>query len=484
MDQAVFALSTKAGGSFIFAVSAGYIFRYKLDGTIDTYARYAYGWGNASIAYDPINDFIFCSFWNELRADDAGTVEGATLVRGLYRIDPGTLAVNGFLQMSTDPPPLLDTGPFTGPRQIVYYNGFIWLQGLERAGFGGTSGILRKINPLTMTVAASASGYASGASQFTDIAIDTFNGLLWESSGENQRLASTDLATFSVQNNYDLNAIVVAPGAGVVSQITVDLANNTQQFFPGGPFANGYYLIEYVSGVLAGNDGWQNRYFVMDPHGILTCPDFTPGFIIYQDASSVWPVNGSQFVQDTPELAHNEGLVHNTSMDHYVPGGGGVWNIGMTVPQSPTIVPNDQPNNCPNFWLIENYVFNLRQVLTYPAAATLKFTPYGICFVPGVNCIYCATRSSTVLCVVLGTGNVIQVLSGDADSFAYRARYNPKDGYVYVPGYKSNQIKVINPSTNAVVATYSNIASCFDVCFSPSGGKWAVCHAPKGIVPF
>lgn len=108
---------------------------------------------------------------------------------------------------------------------------------------------------------------------------------------------------------------------------------------------------------------------------------------------------------------------------------------------------------------------------------------YGVCYCVSNGKIYGTTRSQTVIAWTPNTVGspfaLTTINTGDASATPYRIAYNPYDGLIYVPGYASNNVVVIDPATDTVAATKTGFDSPFDCVFTPTK-KWAV---QQGGVP-
>lgn len=212
-DQAVYGNSTVAGGPFIWAVRGGFV--YKLNATTGakiSSARYVCpSFGDASIAYDAVNDKIFCSFWNEQRADDGATATLEALVyKGIYRLNPSTLAV----EVSSLVFPLLpgseNTQTWYGPHQILAYSGFIYGAYYGQTGVHATG--VFEFDPLAMA-ATIAGDQVQGLNQnaWTDLCVQPASGpndaQLWISVAASQSVSAKDFSdlTNSSSPYYDLD---------------------------------------------------------------------------------------------------------------------------------------------------------------------------------------------------------------------------------------------------------------------------------------
>lgn len=109
---------------------------------------------------------------------------------------------------------------------------------------------------------------------------------------------------------------------------------------------------------------------------------------------------------------------------------------------------------------------------------------YGVCWCPSNGKIYGTCRKPTVVTFTPNTAihafPVSTIATGDANATPYRIAYNSNDGLIYVPGYKSNNVVIIDPATDTVVETQSGFDSPFDVVFTPTK-KWAVQQGAIGL---
>lgn len=136
--------------------------------------------------------------------------------------------------------------------------------------------------------------------------------------------------------------------------------------------------------------------------------------------------------------------------------------------------------------------------LTYASSAYFEYDAtdyaapyniiYGVCWCAATGRMYGTCRKPTVLRWTPDLAgspftDIAALNTGDANATPYRIAYNPYDGLIYVPGYKSNNVVVIQPGAGAtldtIVATRTGFDSPFDVVFTPTK-KWAV---QQGDVP-
>lgn len=97
---------------------------------------------------------------------------------------------------------------------------------------------------------------------------------------------------------------------------------------------------------------------------------------------------------------------------------------------------------------------------------------YGVCFCASNSKIYATCRKPLVLAFTPDTVNptfaVTTINTADTNATPYRISYNAYNGLIYVPGFKSNNVVVIDPATDTVVATYTGFDSPFDCVFTPT----------------
>lgn len=149
MDQAVYSATQDK----IYGVRGGYIFEFNATtGAIIRSSRYAVPlFSDASIAYDTVNDKIFCSAWRDMAFANGGDTNFEIIVaKKLYRIDPATLTVEASAEIN-------GVGGFPGyisldqqqmgPHRILYYNGLIYC-----ATYGNTNPKLCTVDPSTLLV--------------------------------------------------------------------------------------------------------------------------------------------------------------------------------------------------------------------------------------------------------------------------------------------------------------------------------------------
>lgn len=109
---------------------------------------------------------------------------------------------------------------------------------------------------------------------------------------------------------------------------------------------------------------------------------------------------------------------------------------------------------------------------------------YGVCWCPTNGKIYGTCRKPTVVSFAPNTVGspfaLTNIATGDTNATPYRIAYNPYDGLIYVPGYKSNNVVVIDPATDACTIK-TGFDSPFDVVFTPTK-KFAVQHSDVGLL--
>lgn len=154
--------------------------------------------------------------------------------------------------------------------------------------------------------------------------------------------------------------------------------------------------------------------------------------------------------------------------------------------------------------IVEDYAFDLVQVTKYLGDSP-QFPPYGLCVATGIKTIYVTSRSFRLgfYNIAADRSGVINLTIPDPDhpddvaarlvdysAFPYRARCNPYDRKVYVPGYRSNTVYIVDPGQNRVVDSRSGFDSPFDVIFTPpppgapdddKGGVLVVQHGDVGL---
>ncbi len=77
-------------------------------------------------------------------------------------------------------------------------------------------------------------------------------------------------------------------------------------------------------------------------------------------------------------------------------------------------------------------------------------------------------------------GTVGSIVTGVTGANPRRVKYNPVDGFIYVPGWASNSVIVVDPATDTVVDTKVGFSTPWDVVFTPSK-KWAVQNSMVGL---
>lgn len=110
---------------------------------------------------------------------------------------------------------------------------------------------------------------------------------------------------------------------------------------------------------------------------------------------------------------------------------------------------------------------------------------YGVCWCPTTGRMYGTCRKPTVVrwtpdLVGSPFADIATINTGDANATPYRIAYNAYDGLIYVPGYKSNNVVVIDPASDTVISTQTGYDSPFDMVFTPTK-KWAVQQGAVGL---
>lgn len=105
----------------------------------------------------------------------------------------------------------------------------------------------------------------------------------------------------------------------------------------------------------------------------------------------------------------------------------------------------------------------------------------GVCYCASKNRYYAVDNTSIlVTCDAANFSTIGSVNTGEALANPRRIKWNSVDGYIYVPGWASNSVIVIDPETNTVVATKTGFNQPWDVVFTPTK-KFAVQNAPIGL---
>ena len=94
---------------------------------------------------------------------------------------------------------------------------------------------------------------------------------------------------------------------------------------------------------------------------------------------------------------------------------------------------------------------------------------------------YVATESPDVLKIPAVNGGVHSVIAtGVATAKPRRVQWNSVDGKIYIAGWQSNSIIVIDPNSADAVTEQTGFDSPWDVVFTPTK-KWAVQHGQPGL---
>jgi hypothetical protein len=195
LDQAVFGTSTVAGGSFIWAVRGGYIYKFTSSGTLVTSKRYTNGpsFGEASIAYDAVGDMLYAAFWNE--GMNIGTGYPTNDAKGIWSINPSTLAssftdINPIITAGLLFGPLAANQTFSGPHQIICVAGKL----LGTASWMSISSprlITFRLNIPALTLDAR-NQQGSSRDSWYDVCWDTNLSTMWFTGSEFDGLISDD----------------------------------------------------------------------------------------------------------------------------------------------------------------------------------------------------------------------------------------------------------------------------------------------------
>lgn len=118
-------------------------------------------------------------------------------------------------------------------------------------------------------------------------------------------------------------------------------------------------------------------------------------------------------------------------------------------------------------------------------AGGFALRPHGLCYCPSNNKIYAVDGTSILISAsvadMLGAGGInAPINTGEAAANPRRIKYCALDGYIYVPGWNSNSIIVINPATDTVVATKTGFNLPWDIVITGSK-KFAVQNSGQGL---
>lgn len=116
---------------------------------------------------------------------------------------------------------------------------------------------------------------------------------------------------------------------------------------------------------------------------------------------------------------------------------------------------------------------------------TFNLNPNGLCYCPSNDNIYAVDGTSILISASVSDmlsigGTNVPVNTGEATANPRRIKYCPIDGMIYVPGWFSNSVIVINPATNTVVATKTGFNLPIDCVFTGSR-KFAVQNSSVGL---
>lgn len=94
---------------------------------------------------------------------------------------------------------------------------------------------------------------------------------------------------------------------------------------------------------------------------------------------------------------------------------------------------------------------------------------------------YVATDSSHVFKVAASSGAVsASIDTGVSTARPRRIYWNSVDGKIYVPGWQSDSVIIINPAAADAVSVQTGFDSPYDIVFTPTK-KWAVQHGLRGL---
>jgi hypothetical protein len=470
LDQAIY----HPGRNSIFAVRGGYVGEFNATtGAVIQFKRFApFCFGDASICYDDVHDKLICSMWNEQRADDALSQEPVDQ-RGLYKVNPATLAVELFVAIHASPD-LYGTTFGMGPHDMVFYNGFVYVSCPKDL----------KVNPVTFAVINTGSEFSIVG--WHNLEVDAVNGRLWKTEASSQVIHYQSLANLTYGSAFTCNTLLPTPVTVDYGTITIpigtDLLAGVPVMWTGGPFPAGYYSVNYISGSVlrpatpapptmlsdwvAGHGiyfPWWLQPTVVGPLGFTATPAGSSppvvDFLGYDVSPFAYP---SMF----NTIAEVEIAYTGKSVFVFIPAA--VPSFGI------------QPNFTGTCSVENDLVFQLVRNWDYPLVNN-QFNPYGICYCPSQNRLYMTNRGPSLIPFDVGTSLFMASVSmGDGNALPYRVRYNPNDGLVYVPTLRSNNVVIVDPDSNAVVAIKSGFDSPLDVVFTPTR-KFAVQQGSAGL---
>ena len=487
------ATEVPAGGSsrdaFIAGVRAGYIYKFDpITGAKTSSARFsAPNFGQTSICHVPARaaagevpareEYLLCSFWNEMRADDYFLRE-ATNRKGFFKIDAATLAV---LQFVVDPSffagdfgELGDSTQDAGPFDLIFYNDFIYCL---------RSNIL-KLNPDNLTRLAE--NYAiptegNSSRGFIKVNGDALSDRIWMNCGNQEMVTfpttpdalsfygSDTRSYFSCGANFTVVYDPVDHGTvtmGVIGEgVPVGPQTWADALDP-----NSWYTLTYESGaVFRPSTG---KYFIYEGTAI---GGFRSGF--YTDPGIIaFPLlPGLDDVHFLPfcKLAVDFTGFYSSQAECEAGQAGAGYSIG---PGLSGAISAYSHGFIAGDVIAAPLVFRLKRTWVRTATGNTPFNPYGMAHDPIHNRMFVIRNRKdlgafTVPLIELDTNydpDWLFIGLGDSDAIPYRLRFNPVDNLIYVPTFKSDKVIRVDPSTLTVKDTFTGFDSPHDVVFTPS----------------
>ena len=105
----------------------------------------------------------------------------------------------------------------------------------------------------------------------------------------------------------------------------------------------------------------------------------------------------------------------------------------------------------------------------------------GLCYCPDTDKYYAVDNTSILVTLeALDFTAIGSINTGEATANPRRIKFNPNTGYLYVPGWASNSVIVIDPVLETVVETQTDFNQPWDVVITPTK-MFAVQNAPIGL---
>lgn len=272
----------------IFAVRGGYIFVFDSSGTKLTEARFASpSFGESDLCYNPFDDQIYTTFWNQSLNDGGGTPY--TTDRGFYRINPDTLTAT-YIDIRSITPPYPGTHPLSdyriiecwaGPRRIVCDSA-----GNLYGTLGFAGGIYWwKVDPYNLPAVKYGDWNfgANGTDNANDLFLDEGAGNLWTTGNGGGDVYIESYLMTTMHNNGNTGAVNNYPTYGIAKANNFIYATTRTQYlvkcqmFSGG-------TVTYIDLLDANATPYRIRFNAAD--GLLYIPTLKGDTVIVFDPST------------------------------------------------------------------------------------------------------------------------------------------------------------------------------------------------------